>query len=92
VEDLCDSAHPDERSVMTYIASFFHAFSTMGTCVVRNFGQLNSNLRYHIDQAETVSRRVEKFAELMQSVWLIRNDYERRVRLVRLSPLRLELS
>jgi lysyl-tRNA synthetase class II len=25
---------------------------------------------------------VEKFAELMQSVWLIRNDYERRVRLV----------
>ncbi|KAF8882897.1 actinin-like protein [Gymnopilus junonius] len=61
VEDLCDSAHPDERSVMTYIASFFHAFSTM-------------------DQEETVSRRVEKFAELMQSVWLIRNDYERRVR------------
>jgi len=30
VEDLCDSNHPDERSVMTYIASFFHAFSTMG--------------------------------------------------------------
>ncbi|KAG8214638.1 hypothetical protein J3R82DRAFT_9716 [Butyriboletus roseoflavus] len=46
VEDLCDSDRPDERSVMTYIASFFHAFSTM-------------------DQAETVSRRVEKFAELM---------------------------
>ncbi|KAF4577056.1 alpha-actinin family protein [Pleurotus pulmonarius] len=59
VEDLCDSSHPDERSVMTYIASFFHAFST-------------------IDQAETVSRRVEKFAELMQSVWVSRNDYERR--------------
>ncbi|KAF5317553.1 hypothetical protein D9619_013164 [Psilocybe cf. subviscida] len=63
VRDLCDSAHPDERSVMTYIASFFHAFSTM-------------------DQEETVSRRVEKFAELMQSVWVIRNDYERRVRLL----------
>jgi len=63
VEDLCDSNHPDERSVMTYIASFFHAFSSM-------------------DQAETVSRRVEKFAELMQSVWLSRNDYERRVRLL----------
>ncbi|KAF9525906.1 actin cross-linking [Crepidotus variabilis] len=63
VEDLCDAAHPDERSVMTYIASFFHAFSTM-------------------DQAETESRRVEKFAELMQSVWLIRNDYERRIRLL----------
>ena len=34
------------------------------------------------DQAETVSRRVEKFAELMQSVWLSKNDYERRVRAV----------
>ncbi|KAJ7643944.1 actinin-like protein [Roridomyces roridus] len=63
VEDLCDSTNPDERSVMTYIASFFHAFSSM-------------------DQAETVSRRVEKFAELMQSVWVSRNDYERRVRLL----------
>jgi hypothetical protein len=61
VEDLCDSVRPDERSVMTYIASYFHAFSTM-------------------DQAETVSRRVEKFAELMQSVWTSKNDYERRAR------------
>ncbi|KAJ2914700.1 hypothetical protein MD484_g5691, partial [Candolleomyces efflorescens] len=63
VEDLCDSARPDERSVMTYIASFFHAFSSM-------------------DQAETESRRVEKFADLMQSVWIIRTDYERRARLL----------
>ncbi|KAK7028110.1 alpha-actinin [Paramarasmius palmivorus] len=63
VEDLCDSKHPDERSVMTYIACYFHAFSSM-------------------DQAETVSRRVEKFAELMQSVWVSRNDYERRIRLL----------
>ncbi|KAF9643282.1 actinin-like protein [Thelephora ganbajun] len=61
VEDLCDSNRPDERSVMTYVASYFHAFSTM-------------------DQAQTVSRRVEKFAELIQSVWVSRNDYERRVR------------
>ena len=30
VEDLCDSKRPDEKSVMTYIASFFHAFSSMG--------------------------------------------------------------
>ncbi|KAG8745851.1 hypothetical protein FRC10_006878 [Ceratobasidium sp. 414] len=61
VEDLCDAKPPDERSVMTYIASFFHAFSSM-------------------DQQETVSRRIEKFAELMHSVWLSRNDYERRMR------------
>ncbi|KAI1794952.1 actinin-like protein [Ganoderma leucocontextum] len=60
VADLCDTQHPDERSVMTYVAGFFHAFSSM-------------------EQTETVSRRVEKFAELMQSVWMSRNDYERRV-------------
>jgi hypothetical protein len=30
VEDLCDAAKPDERSVMTYVASFFHAFSSQG--------------------------------------------------------------
>ena len=33
-----------------------------------------------VEQTETVSRRVEKFAELMQSVWTSKNDYERRVR------------
>ncbi|CAL1712467.1 unnamed protein product [Somion occarium] len=71
VADLCDSARPDERSVMTYIASFFHAFSSM-------------------DQAETVSRRVEKFAELMQSVWLSKNDYERRVRALLSSVLEIQ--
>ena len=82
VEDLCDSAHPDERSVMTYIAGYFHAFSTMGEtneCYTRTILTLSL---LPIDQATTVSRRVDKFAELMQSVWLIKNDYERRVRLV----------
>ncbi|KAL9940380.1 hypothetical protein V8E36_001085 [Tilletia maclaganii] len=29
VEDLCDVAKPDERSVMTYVAQYFHAFSSM---------------------------------------------------------------
>lgn len=29
VEDLCDAAKPDERSVMTYVAQYFHAFSSM---------------------------------------------------------------
>jgi len=29
VEDLCDVQKPDERSVMTYIAEYFHAFSAM---------------------------------------------------------------
>jgi len=65
---------------MTYVASYFHAFSTMGAC------SRNTVLRIvesSVDQAQTVSRRVEKFAELMRSVWVSRNDYERRVRAVR---------
>jgi hypothetical protein len=39
------------------------------------------------DQAETVSRRIEKFADLMRSIWVSRNDYERRVRVVRYRSL-----
>lgn len=59
VEDLCDAKKPDERSVMTYVAQYFHAFSTM-------------------EQAEVVSRRVATFAEVMQSAWLMKNEYEKR--------------
>lgn len=29
VEDICDVAQPDERSVMTYVAYWFHAFSAL---------------------------------------------------------------
>lgn len=61
VEDVCDVAKPDERSVMTYIAQYFHAFS-------------------HLDKVETAGRRVEKFADMMTSVWTMENDYERRTK------------
>lgn len=61
VEDICDVKKPDERSVMTYVAQYFHAFSSM-------------------EQAEVVSRRVAKFADVMQSAWLMQNDYERRAK------------
>jgi len=29
VEDVCDIGKPDERSVMTYVAQYFHAFSSL---------------------------------------------------------------
>ncbi len=29
VEDLCGTARPDEKSVMTYVAQYFHAFNSM---------------------------------------------------------------
>ncbi len=41
VADLCDSTRPDERSVMTYVAGFFHAFSTMGEYHLINIGVCN---------------------------------------------------
>jgi len=84
VADLCDSDRPDERSVMTYVASYFHAFSTQGRPLIyvpQNLIDISSFIP--TDQAETVSRRIEKFADLMQSIWVSRNDYERRVRAVR---------
>lgn len=31
VEDVCGTKRPDERSIMTYVAQFFHAFSSRGT-------------------------------------------------------------
>ena len=43
----------------------------------------NLIIRIQTDQAETVSRRIDKFADLMRSTWVSRNDYERRVRAVR---------
>jgi hypothetical protein len=67
VEDLCDAKKPDERSVMTYVAQYFHAFSTM-------------------EQAEVVSRRVATFAEVMQSAWLMKNEYEARAQKVSSRP------
>jgi hypothetical protein len=67
---------------MTYVASYFHAFSSQGAPF---FFRRTSNLiiRIQTDQAETVSRRIDKFADLMRSIWVSRNDYERRVRAVR---------
>jgi hypothetical protein len=36
VKDLCDVEVPDERSVMTYVAEFFHKFSSEGSFLISN--------------------------------------------------------
>jgi len=61
VEDVVDLPKPDEKSVMTYVAQYFHAFSAL-------------------DKVETSGRRLAKFAEVMQSVWEMQNDYEARAK------------
>lgn len=71
---------------MTYVASYFHAFSSQGAHFYLSRWQGSVGhliVRIHVDQAETVSRRIDKFADLMRSIWVSRNDYERRVRAVR---------
>lgn len=60
VEDVCDVAKPDERSVMTYVAQYFHAFSSLS-------------------KAETAGRRLDKFTDVMLSIFDMQSDYEARV-------------
>lgn len=60
VEDLADIPKPDERSVMTYVAQYFHAFSTLG-------------------KVETSGRRLGTFVGVVQSVWEMQHEYEKRV-------------
>ena len=66
VDDVCDVVRPDERSVMTYVAQFYHAFS-------------------HLDKVGNAGRRIEKFADAMQSVTTMQHDFERRMKALYLS-------
>ncbi|KAJ2996842.1 hypothetical protein HDV02_006095 [Globomyces sp. JEL0801] len=63
VEDIVDVIRPDERSVMTYVAQYFHAFSAL-------------------NKFDTAGRRVGALGNLLQNVWDMQNDYERRVKLL----------
>ncbi|KAJ3024208.1 hypothetical protein HKX48_004481 [Thoreauomyces humboldtii] len=74
VEDIVDVAKPDERSVMTYVAQYFHAFSAqdkMGTAG-RRVGQLGAI----IQQAWEMQNDYEERARVLigdiggvQTVW-----------------------
>lgn len=77
VEDLCDISKPDERSVMTYVAEYFHAFSALGKTKYTLY-KAKANL-YEIDEFETAGRRVAKFADVLVSVWEMKHYYEERV-------------
>ncbi|KAL2271824.1 hypothetical protein VTJ83DRAFT_1195 [Remersonia thermophila] len=61
VEDVCDVAKPDERSLMTYIAYWFHAFSQMEK--VENAGRrvekFVNNMRGAWDMQSAYERRME---------------------------------
>ncbi|OTB07180.1 hypothetical protein M426DRAFT_20236 [Hypoxylon sp. CI-4A] len=67
VEDVCDVAKPDERSLMTYIAYWFHAFSQMEK--VENAGRRVEKFVSNMQGAwEMQSAYERRMAELLKQI------------------------
>ncbi|RYP48431.1 hypothetical protein DL768_005704 [Monosporascus sp. mg162] len=67
VEDVCDVAKPDERSLMTYIAYWFHAFSQMEK--VENAGRRVEKFFNNMQGAwEMQSAYERRMAALLQQI------------------------
>ncbi|KAI9875746.1 MAG: hypothetical protein M1830_008056 [Pleopsidium flavum] len=75
VEDVCDVAKPDERSLMTYIAYWFHAFSQMER--VENAGRrvekFVTNMQGAWDMQSSFERRMR---ELLLQIAAQRRQWE----------------
>ncbi|KAI9104832.1 calponin homology domain-containing protein [Phlyctochytrium arcticum] len=74
VEDIVDVAKPDERSVMTYVAQYFHAFSAQDKMGVagRRVGQLGQVMQQAWEMQNDYERRVRGLMEAIhnvQSTW-----------------------
>ncbi|CAD6582316.1 MAG: hypothetical protein CYPHOPRED_001893 [Cyphobasidiales sp. Tagirdzhanova-0007] len=85
VSDICDTEKPDDRSVMTYVAQYFHAFSVMGEPAFIGPANEKINAKRTIDRADVLARRVTMFADTIETIWTSRNDYERRASLLLIS-------
>ncbi|KAJ3035823.1 hypothetical protein HDV00_003358 [Rhizophlyctis rosea] len=74
VEDIVDVVKPDERSVMTYVAQYFHAFSTqdkVGTAG-RRIQQFGTVVQQAWEMQNDYERKARKFigdTGSMQGVW-----------------------
>ncbi|KAF2114797.1 alpha-actin-like proteinin [Lophiotrema nucula] len=67
VEDVCDVAKPDERSLMTYIAYWFHAFSQMEK--VENAGRRVEKFVQNMHGAWEMQNNFEKrMRELLRQI------------------------
>lgn len=68
VEDVCDVAKPDERSMMTYIAYWFHAFSQMEK--VENAGRrvekFVNNMQGAWEMQSAYERRMQELLQQMR--------------------------
>lgn len=78
VEDVCDVAKPDERSLMTYIAYWFHAFSQMEK--VENAGRRVEKFVLNMQGAwEMQSAYERRMAELLARIREQRAVWQRSV-------------
>eukprot|EP00842_Homolaphlyctis_polyrhiza_P005238 jgi/Hompol1/5715/HPOL_004659-RA len=70
VEDIVDVIKPDERSVMTYVAQYFHAFSALDKYGVagRRVGQLGQVLQQAWEMQNEYERRVTELLTAIKSV------------------------
>ncbi|KAJ2849218.1 alpha-actinin [Coemansia brasiliensis] len=62
VEDVCDVAKPDERSVMTYVAQYFHAFSSLSKAETagRRLGKFADVMQSVFDMQHDYDARVSR--------------------------------
>ncbi|KAJ3215408.1 hypothetical protein HDU67_000453 [Dinochytrium kinnereticum] len=90
VEDLVDIAKPDERSVITYISQFYHAFSAMDKVGVagRRVAQLGQILLGAWEMQNDYEKRVQK---LLLAIGDVSNGWARQT-LVSYQDARSQLS
>lgn len=75
VEDVCDVAKPDERSLMTYIAYWFHAFSQMER--VENAGRRVEKFVTNMQGAWGMQNSFEqRMKDLLREIRLQRREWE----------------
>lgn len=75
VEDVCDVAKPDERSLMTYIAYWFHAFSQMER--VENAGRRVEKFVTNMQGAWGMQNSYEqRMRDLLDEIRLQRHEWE----------------
>lgn len=75
VEDVCDVAKPDERSLMTYIAYWFHAFSQMER--VENAGRRVEKFVTNMQGAWGMQNSFEqRMTDLLREIRAQKQDWE----------------
>jgi hypothetical protein len=75
VEDVCDVSKPDERSLMTYIAYWFHAFSHMER--VENAGRRVEKFVVNMQGAWEMQNSFEKrMKELLRQIAARKTEWE----------------